>query len=485
MSSAMGSTLSLRLQSTELRLTDVVTRLPFHFGSAILRSAPLATLRVVIKTDDGEEAEGFSSDLLIPKWFEKDPKKSASDDVIALLASIERACAAWKISASEPASVFDAWHAAYGDCMGAFNPTDSSALVRGFGVALVERAVMDAVCRASDTSFHAALRDDLFGFKPSTLHANLSSWSLADSLPETPASSIQLRHTIGMADALRVSDINADDRLRDGLPQALEEDIAAYGVRLFKVKVGAGIEEDCRRLLALAAFFEEKLNGQPTITLDGNERYADLSDLLTMLEATARDPLGARLVERIAFIEQPLARHATFDLDATAAMRDVSAIAPIIIDEADGHVDAFPRAVALGYRGVSIKNCKGVFRALLNRGLVETSEAELFQSGEDLTNLPAIALQQDLTTMCSLGVPHVERNGHHYFRGLDHLPEIECASALDRHADLYAAHIDGARLCIQAGNLQTNSLACLGFGYDHEVAFTDRTSLKDWVPPEG
>ena len=89
----MESTLTLRILSTELRLTDVKTRLPFRFGGAILNTAPFATMRVVIATADGEEAEGFSSDLLVPKWFEKDPKKSARDDVNALLASVERASA--------------------------------------------------------------------------------------------------------------------------------------------------------------------------------------------------------------------------------------------------------------------------------------------------------------------------------------------------------------------------------------------------------
>ena len=480
----MASPIPITILSTELRLTDVRTRLPFRFGGAILSSAPLATLRVLIKTEDGEDAEGFSSDLLVPKWFEKDPSKSARDDVISLLASIERATAAWTRAAAAPAPVFAAWRAAYAECMGAFDPTDTSALVRGFGVGLVERAVMDATCRAADTSFHSALCSDLFGFTPGEVHADLASWDLAASLPSKATDSIEVRHTIGMDDPLRIEDVKPMDRADDGFPQALDEDIERYGVRRFKVKVGAGEEEDARRLTELAAFFESVLDGQPTITLDGNERYADLASFLSMLEATARDPLGARLVERIAFIEQPLDRAATFDLDATAAMSDLSVLAPIVIDEADGHVDAFTRAVALGYRGVSIKSCKGVFRALLNRGLVEARGGELFQTGEDLTNLPAVALQEDLALMCALGVEDVERNGHHYFRGLDHLPEAERTSALDRHADLYTRDLDGGHVNITDGKMQTSSLACIGYGHEHDVAFEDRTPMEEWAPQE-
>ncbi len=478
----MESSPSLRILSTELRLTDVATRLPFRFGGAILSAAPLATLRVIIATADGEEAAGYSSDLLVPKWFEKDPKKSALDDVNALLESVARATDAWTRACSAPATVFDAWRAAYSECLGSFDPTDSAALVRGFGVALTERAVIDAACRVSGCSFHAALRKDLFGFKPGSMYAELSDWSLSGSLSPEPLRSIQVRHTIGMDDPLRVSEIPASALVRDGLPQALQEDIDRYGARRFKVKIGAGEEADARRLIELAAFFEEHLEGQPVITLDGNESYSELSEVLSMLECAALDPLGARLIERVALIEQPLDRIATFDLDATAAMSDLSAIAPVIIDEADGHLDAFPRAASLGYQGVSIKSCKGVFRALLNRGLIEVRGGELFQSGEDLTNLPAVALQQDLALMCALGVDDVERNGHHYFRGLDHLPEQERRSALDHHADLYSVDLDGARVNITAGNMQTGSTDCVGFGYQHEVAFHEGTPLEDWSP---
>ena len=261
----MTSPLPIRLTSTELRLTDVQTRLPFRFGGAILNAAPLATLRVVVQAADGEEAEGFSSDLLMPKWFEKDPSKSAQDDVISLLASIQRSTAAWTEAASQPTSVFDAWRVAYAECMGPFDPMDTGALTRGFGVSLVERAVIDAACRAADISFHGALREGLFGFAPSQLHPELAAWDLCASLPDAPGNSIEVRHTVGLDDPLRVDELQPMDRADDGFPQALDEDIERYGVRRFKVKVGAGAAADARRLQELAAFFESNLGGQPLV----------------------------------------------------------------------------------------------------------------------------------------------------------------------------------------------------------------------------
>ena len=61
----------------------------------------------------------------------------------------------------------------------------------------------------------------------------------------------------------------------------------------------------------------------------------------------------------------------------------------------------------------------------------------MFQSSEDLTNVGVLSLQQDLLTGAVLGLPHVERNGHHYFRGLDHLPGAVVSSALAAHPDVY------------------------------------------------
>ena len=156
-------------------------------------------------------------------------------------------------------------------------------------------------------------------------------------------------------------------------------------------------------------------------------------------------------------------------------------LAPLLIDEADYGVGAYLRALECGYRGVSTKNCKGVFRSLLNRGLVAEDPQQRFQSAEDLTNLGAIALQQDLATVLALGLPHVERNGHQYFRGLDHLPAAEVRSALEAHPDLYERTRDGARLKITAGNLNLETLDRPGYAHRVDVFPEERQALEPWL----
>src|SRR5205085_399301 len=74
------------------------------------------------------------------------------------------------------------------------------------------------------------------------------------------------------------------------------------------------------------------------------------------------DPRLRRLVASIAFIEQPIKRQNALTADVSALSKEK----PVIIDESDDTLDAFPRARALGYRGVSSKTCKGIYKSIIN-----------------------------------------------------------------------------------------------------------------------
>ncbi|HZN41569.1 MAG TPA: mandelate racemase, partial [Planctomycetota bacterium] len=88
-----------------------------------------------------------------------------------------------------------------------------------------------------------------------------------------------------------------------------------------------------------------------------------------------------------------------------------------------------------------------------------------FQSGEDLTNIGVLPLQQDLVTAAVLGLSHVERNGHHYFRGLDHLPPSLVEQASRAHSDLYRP-LGGAALRIAGGEVEfASALVAVGYGH--------------------
>ena len=67
--------------------------------------------------------------------------------------------------------------------------------------------------------------------------------------------------------------------------------------------------------------------------------------------------------------------------------------------------------------------------------------------------------------MATLGIQHVERNGHHYFKGLSAWPESVQETILALHGDLYHHHPDGyPTLLIENGLLDITTLNAAPFG---------------------
>ena len=261
---------------------------------------------------------------------------------------------------------------------------------------------MDSICRMHQLPFAQALTADLFGFEPQRWDARLDGWHCREQL-RRPHETIRVRHTIGMLDPLQESALDRGHQVTDSMPCCLVQDIVQYGVRDFKVKVSGVVKADQRRLLAIAEVLTNTLGEDWQVTLDGNEQFETMAGVAQLLETLRHDPLGLALLQRLRYVEQPIAREATFRETCLTGLAQVQEYAPVILDEADAGLFCMRRAVALGYDGISVKNCKGVFRGLAHRALVDLYEGA-FLASEDLTNLPVIALQQDLTVAACLGL---------------------------------------------------------------------------------
>jgi hypothetical protein len=122
----------------------------------------------------------------------------------------------------------------------------------------------------------------------------------------------------------------------------------------------------------------------------------------------------------------------------------------------------------MGYVGASHKNCKGIVKGIANACLLShrrRAGSSGVLTGEDLCNLGPVALLQDLAMMALLGIAHVERNGHHYFRGLTPWPSEWQEAALAAHLDLYTRDAGGfARVQITNGRMNISSLDAAPFG---------------------
>ena len=103
--------------------------------------------------------------------------------------------------------------------------------------------------------------------------------------------------------------------------------------------------------------------------------------------------------------------------------------------------DAFPSALKLGYRGISSKACKGIYKSLLNGARAGhwnvTDRRETFVAAEDLTCQAGLAIQQDTALVAFHGIVHAERNGHHYVDGFCQSSPAEARAFLRAHPDLY------------------------------------------------
>ncbi len=443
---------------------DVILRTPFRFGAATLTRAPQAFVRARIRLENGEEAEGGAAELLVPKWFDKDASLSDEENFDQLRASL--ALGRESYLAMGPNTAFGHSIDIYGPqiAIGALQGMNS--LVACYGPALIDRALLDALCRAANLSFFQVVQKNVAGIQAPGWQADLSAFDM-DAFLEglKPQKQIAARHTVGLLDPLVAADVKR--RVGDGLPETLEEAIARYGHRWFKIKLAGDAQADLDRLTAVAAVLDphfEKLAQPYQVTLDGNEQYDDPESAAGLWRRVKAEARLRRLASSVAFIEQPLARQ-----DALAA--DVSELAeekPLIIDESDDSLEAFPRARRLGYTGVSSKTGKGIYRAILNAARCrfwnrEEGSDRYFMAGEDLTTQAGLGVQQDLALATLLGIAHVERNGHHYVNGMAGLPEAEQERFLKAHDDLYERSHGAVRLKIAGGNLQIGSLACPGF----------------------
>src|SRR5574341_93472 len=427
---------------------DVRLRMPFRFGVVTLTESPQAFVRARIALENGKESEGAAAELLAPKWFDKNTALSNEDNYEQLRSSLRLARDAYLAGGENTAFGHFSSHYAGQIAQGAKQKLNS--LVGCYGPALVDRALLDAVCRSLGMSFYQAVKTNV----PAIVRPGLDLPRFLSGLKE--ASQIAARHTVGLVDPITAADNKRP--VNDGLPETLEEVVARYGHRWFKLKVGGDVKADVERLSTIASVLD-RISDRYHASLDGNEQYESVDGVVALWRAMRADPRLRRLAESVVFIEQPIKRQSAFAADVSALSRE----RPVIIDESDDSLEAFPRAKALGYRGVSSKTCKGFYKSLINRARCADWGEGYFMSGEDLTIQAGLALQQDLALVSLLGLAHVERNGHHYVNGMAGLPKQEQRAFLDSHPDLYENSHGAVRVRIERGMLRIGSLACPGF----------------------
>jgi hypothetical protein len=448
----------LRITEVTARVVPVATRIPFRYGIAEMTRAPHVVVQLRTETPTGG-ATGWSSEHLPPKWFIKDATLPFAEEVAILSRAILAALDAARGIQAEHAFAFvhelDRQQAAWAARAGV------SGLVAGLGVALVERALIDAVCRGEAKPFADALDDGTLGFTPADIHPELAA---AAPFTARRGREIAVRHTVGLADPL--FDAQVTDDPGDGLPVSVESVIRRYGVTRFKLKTVGDVEADVSRIAGLLELCE-RAGVDPRFTIDGNESMHTADHLAGWVRGLYTSPVADALRARLDAIEQPMYRDVALGAEAEAALAEVGSLAPVIIDESDGAMDTVRRAMDLGYAGGTYKGCKGVFRGLANAALVahrDRPERRTVLTAEDLSTIPPLTVNQDLVVASAMGLRHIERNGHHYFARFAPLGATLADRALAAHPDAFEFRDGAPRLRIEGGELRIGSLLDAPFG---------------------
>ena len=443
------------------------TRFPFRYGIASMTEVPHLFVHVRLEVA-GNESTGLASEGLPPKWFTKNPATTFEQDLPEMLAVIGNAARLATGIAEQPVTYFELWRELYWQQEAWAKSQSLAPLLANLGVSLVERAVLDALCRSLRKPLHEVIRHNLIGLKLGAIHPELGRAEPGDLLPSQALAAIHVRHTVGLTDPITPGDILDAERVDDGLPQDLENCIRTYSLRAFKVKLSGKVEHDLARLGDLAKLITCETGGDFLVTLDGNENFKSFDEFRYFWERLTGAPHLRNFLSHVAVVEQPVHRDHALSEHAGEVLHQWPDCPRLIIDESEAALGDLPRALSLGYVGTSHKNCKGIIKGIANACLLEhrrrQGQAGVL-TGEDLANLGPVALLQDLALMSALGIPHVERNGHHYFRGLSLWPEQWQQTVRREHGDLYRQHDQGfATLRVERGVLNLNSVNQAPFG---------------------
>jgi L-alanine-DL-glutamate epimerase-like enolase superfamily enzyme len=435
---------------------------PFRFGAVVMEAAIQAFVRVEIEVEGRGRAIGATAELLAQKWFDKRPQLSADETVAELRRSL---LIARELYLEARRNTAFGLHA---QVMGVQAETcareDIPPLAAAFEPAEIDKAILDALLRAAEVDFFDGMVQNIAGID-SRLSPDLANDDVAQFLAARQRRErVAVRHTVGLA-----------DRIED--EGGLSDPRAASLARYFKLKLGGDPDADSARLARIGRELAA-LPYDTSVTLDANEQYADLVALDALVDRLDHDSALRPIADRLLYIEQPIPREI-----ARRSPLGSLARCDIIIDEADDCYDAFPVARALGYRGVSLKSCKGLYKSIVNATRAARWSAEggrYFVTAEDLTCQAGLAVQQDLALGALLGISHAERNGHHYVDGFADAPAAEAQTFLAAHGDLYRDDAGMIRLAIHDGDLLTGSLTRPGFA---SAVHPDWSSLAPLAQP--
>jgi len=413
----MPKSTDIFLKSVEATTTHYDYRTPIKFGGRVVTSAMLLNITVDVETRSGLSAQGFCNVPLGNAWGWPSQQLDNGQTLAAMqqFANMAVDGAGSYSDAGHPLEIthqLAASHAGYAAEISKQYGEEIPRLAQLVCASPVEGAIHDAYGKVHNASSYNLLGEEFCNHDISAyLNADfageyLSQYTLREVKPQMP-----LYHLVGALDPLTSDDLQ--EPVGDGLPETLQDWVAADGLTHLKIKLnGDDLEWDVARVAAIeaatAAAQQQRGCTEWCYSLDFNEKCASVEYVLDFL-ARAEEVSPAAL-QRVQYIEQPT--HRDLRANPENRMHRAAAIKPVVIDESLVDFESLLLAREQGYSGVALKACKGHSEAMLMGAAAQ--KYNMFLCVQDLTCVGASLLHSASLAARIPTVAAIEANGRQY-----------------------------------------------------------------------
>ena len=143
--------MKVKLEDVERFERHVKMRLAFRFGVITVTDATQAVIRVRISLPDGRTSQGVAAEALAAKWFEKSPAFTDEQNLDQLRQALDLAIELYRAQGFD--RPFDLFAGTYAEQHKRGAALGLNPLVASYGPALLDRAILDALGRATGQSF--------------------------------------------------------------------------------------------------------------------------------------------------------------------------------------------------------------------------------------------------------------------------------------------------------------------------------------------
>ncbi|MEO0794026.1 MAG: hypothetical protein AAFX93_02630 [Verrucomicrobiota bacterium] len=232
---------------------------------------------------------------------------------------------------------------------------DRQAAFARFGLALVERAILDAFCRSRERSISELLQTNAFEIDLGMVCSPLKGRQPHE-LMEVPREEIPVRLQIDPAFDLSSAD-------------ALQRLVTAHSLQRFSLELQGNVDADFERIQHLVQALDHLKVERYRLSFDGMQAF-EPQGLKNLWDRLETEPTTSRLGRKVDYIEQPFAVENTFANSAVALFAEWPNRPPILIDEADAIHGDCARSLEWGYSGSLYRAERGFIPTVVDACLI-------------------------------------------------------------------------------------------------------------------